>query len=143
MRGVTAHTRSLPPTPMLTRRVRGTGVRAGVRPAHVSTTEGSSWEGEREGEAGWPEGVGGMFGRACPCLRRVRPGGGGGAGQVKEAAPHRRGSLGQGLPPPRQPQGRVLVMGWRGNDPGLGPGGWGKSWQGAQKLGRGPQGGAG
>ena len=62
MRGVTAHARSLSPTSTLTRRVRGTGVRAGVRPAQVSTTEAPSWAGE--GEAGWPEGVGGMFGRA-------------------------------------------------------------------------------
>ena len=76
MRGVTAHACSLPPT--LTRRVRGTGVRAGVRPAHISTIEGPSWE--VEGEAGWPEGTGGMFGRACPCLRRVRPGDGGSGG---------------------------------------------------------------
>ena len=44
MRGVTAHACSLPPTSTLTRRVRGTGVRAGVSPAQVSTTEAPSWE---------------------------------------------------------------------------------------------------
>lgn len=127
------------PTSTLTRRVRGTGVRAGVRPAQVSTTEAPSWDG---GEAGWPDCSGGMFGTACPCLGRVRPGGGGSEWGTKEAAPHRRGSLGQGFPS-RQPQGQVLVMQWRRSDPGLGPGSWGKSWQGAQKLGRGLQGGAG